>query len=224
MVVHETLERIRLAANRACSNYAGLPVVEAYGAMSVLVVVPEDTRKAIGDVEVVAETIMSDPTTLCTGYARLSDWFASNGEVWTEDEEWTLLFDVRREACTFSSEEIAEHRAENIIEIDPTWKKGNDIVFMPIKKKFFDAIARNEKKFEWRDYCETWVRKIIAPHARFVKFQCGYAKNAPKMVWEIKDIRLAETDEEGGERFSPYDIPPMVTPEHIVIELGRRVL
>lgn len=218
MVRQEIIDKIKESATNACAAW-GTPIVNAHGAMSATILVPDGS-----DVDSVAERVRSDLDGVCTEWVLLSDWFAINEEDWTDEEERTILIDVDKAWCEFSQEEIAEHRKEHVIEIDPKWRDGSPIVFMPIKRKFFDAIARNEKKFEWRSYSETWVRKIIGPRAKYVKFQCGYEKNSPKMTWEIKDVRLADSEEEGGERYSPYDIPPMAEPQHIVIELGKRML
>lgn len=219
MIGHDALEKVRLASEEACKAAKDRPAVSVHGAMSALVLLPDGL-----DAETVAEDIFSRLEGVATDYIMLSEWYDINGECWTEEEARTILLDVRKDMCEFSKEEIAAHRKEHVIEIDPKWKNGSEIVYMPIKREFFNAIARNEKKFEWRNYCETWVKKIIGPRAKFITFQNGYAKNAPKMVWRIKDVKLADSAEEGTERYSPYDIPPMAEPRYIVIELGSREL
>lgn len=219
MVKLDTIERLQKIADAACSSYGvnGATLIAEQGPKSLLVIIPDcefvgDIAEAIGGDDVIEDAVF------------LSEWYEANGEPYTEVETRTLIVDVRKDCCEFTQDEIAAHRKENIIELDPKWRNGSEIVFMPITKKFFNAIAQNKKKFEWRDYCETWVKKIIGAHAKYVKFQCGYTKNAPKMLWEIKEVKLADSDDEGGERYSPYDIPPMAEPQHIVIELGNRVL
>jgi hypothetical protein len=45
------------------------------------------------------------------------------------------------------------------------------ILHLTLKKKWFDMIASGEKKEEYREVKEYWVRRLISNH-----FQCAYAK------------------------------------------------
>lgn len=65
------------------------------------------------------------------------------------------------------------------------------ILYLTIKKKWFDLIAEGKKKEEYRDIKKYWVRRLYN-HYYYVKtfdeihFRNGYRKDSPFMRVEFK--------------------------------------
>ena len=56
------------------------------------------------------------------------------------------------------------------------------ILFMTIKKKWFDEIKAGIKKIEHREYKKYWTRRLVDREYDLITFQNGYAKNAPRIT------------------------------------------
>lgn len=72
---------------------------------------------------------------------------------------------------------------------------------LTLKKKWFDMIASGEKKEEYREITDYWIRRLhkfgSAADDDFkdfdvVRFRNGYAKNAPVMVVECLGIEVCQ--------------------------------
>jgi len=82
------------------------------------------------------------------------------------------------------------------------------ILHLTIKKKFFDMIASGEKKEEYREIKDYWIRRLQAEmihesdwdvdtslktkHFDIIEFKNGYGKNAPAMFVEFKGVEIGE--------------------------------
>jgi len=78
------------------------------------------------------------------------------------------------------------------------------ILHLTLKKKWFDMIASGEKTEEYRElkpywgqrFCSHWCKaekvKCDPPFKRFdvIRFQNGYAKDAPTFDIELKEIEI----------------------------------
>lgn len=77
-------------------------------------------------------------------------------------------------------------------------------LFLILKKEWFLEILNGTKKEEYRDFTEFYISRLgvfdddgeLIDTQKFdtVKFQLGYAKNAPVMILECKEV-LIEVDE-----------------------------
>jgi hypothetical protein len=61
------------------------------------------------------------------------------------------------------------------------------ILYLPIKKKWFDMIASGEKKEEYRK-CKPYWDKRLRTSPDVVCLRNGYGKNAPTMYFKITSI------------------------------------
>lgn len=78
--------------------------------------------------------------------------------------------------------------------------KKDGILNLPLTKHWFDEIKSGRKTHEYREARDYWNRILSADYEarhnyddrpiqyHLVRFQLGYQKNAPKMIFEIKDI------------------------------------
>lgn len=69
------------------------------------------------------------------------------------------------------------------------------ILHLTLKKEYFDAIARGEKKVEYRNYNIYWKKRLMEKHIYYrrfdeVWFRNGYSKNSPFMRVEWKGIDI----------------------------------
>lgn len=88
------------------------------------------------------------------------------------------------------------------------------VLHLTLKKKWFDMIEAGEKKEEYREVKAYWLNRIkTADQFTHVSFTHGYARDARRMVFEIKNISCREGRPEWG-----ADPGRM----HFVIELGER--
>lgn len=209
-------ERIR---HGAASKDIGDAIVEQYGPFTAKVVMPSEMDEEAMDE--LSDMLDGLPVTRSPGVI-LSVIRECDGDEPTEEDMRTFVFDVKREFCTFSGEEIRRHREQNVIEIDPAWAKGRDSVFMTLARQPFREILEGSKKIEYREYKEYWVKKLIAPRAKFVTFQNGYRPGAEQMTFAVDHIDLLDEDEETS--YSPWNIPPMSTPDLIRVHLGKRMI
>jgi len=64
------------------------------------------------------------------------------------------------------------------------------ILHLTLKKKWFDMIASGEKREEYRELKDYWERRIENKTFDAIQFRNGYAKNAPKLLIELKGIGI----------------------------------
>ena len=56
------------------------------------------------------------------------------------------------------------------------------ILHITIKKKWFDLIASGEKKEEYREIKDYWIRRLKNKTYDAILFRNGYSKNSPKLL------------------------------------------
>lgn len=74
------------------------------------------------------------------------------------------------------------------------------VLHLVLKKKWFDMIARGEKKEEYRKMCDHWKKRLttnneLHPESQcrnfdVVTFQHGYATDAPRITLECGEIAI----------------------------------
>lgn len=69
------------------------------------------------------------------------------------------------------------------------------ILFLTLKKQYFDQIKSGEKTSEFREYKPFWINRLMNEggsfrHYDLIKFQNGYHKNAPQLIVEFKGIKI----------------------------------
>lgn len=67
------------------------------------------------------------------------------------------------------------------------------ILHLTLKKKWFDQIANDFKKEEYRGIKPYWEKRFLEKNGEFKKFDIiifknGYSKNSPEMIVEFKGI------------------------------------
>jgi len=72
------------------------------------------------------------------------------------------------------------------------------ILHLTLKKKWFDMIASGEKKEEYREIKKYWIDRFEGNEYDVIKFRHGYAKNAPTMIVELKNIFIGRGQSEWG--------------------------
>lgn len=96
------------------------------------------------------------------------------------------------------------------------------VLSLVLKKRWYDMIARGEKREEYRASTAYWTNRIFAwwfrsvgcPHV--VEFRCGYAANAPRLAFLCKE-GFGHFD---GARHPAWGEPAEI---HFAIYLGERV-
>jgi hypothetical protein len=66
---------------------------------------------------------------------------------------------------------------------------GSDILHLNLKKKWFDEIARGEKRKEYREYKAYWKKRLEGRNYEAILFRNGYSSNAPEMLVEYRGLR-----------------------------------
>ena len=96
-------------------------------------------------------------------------------------------------------------------------KSKSEDGYLVLKGEFYDAIEAGEKKVEYRDFTEYNINRTIG--IKTVRFNRGYAKNAPQMQWKVDRIVLLD----GEDECDPYNVPEDFRPEAIAVHLGERI-
>lgn len=78
--------------------------------------------------------------------------------------------------------------------------KNTKELYLVLKKKWFLEILKGDKKEEYRDFTDYYIDRLgisdkdgeLIDTKKFetVRFQLGYAKNAPQMVVECKEVLI----------------------------------
>lgn len=74
---------------------------------------------------------------------------------------------------------------------------GKKILFLTLEKEFFDLIQSGQKDWEFRDYKEFFIKRLMNPDKTFktydyILFQNGYRKDARQMLVEFKGVRIVK--------------------------------
>ncbi len=93
--------------------------------------------------------------------------------------------------------------------------KDKKILYLILKKEFFNQIKSGEKTSEYRGYKPFWIKRLMNKDRSFktfdlVHFRNGYHKDAPTMLFEIKGINIIKRK---GNWFS--------TQKYFEIDLGQ---
>lgn len=69
------------------------------------------------------------------------------------------------------------------------------VLYLTLKKQYFDEIKAGKKTSEFRVYKESWIKRLTNPDGTFkhydlILFQNGYHTNAPQMLVEFKGIKI----------------------------------
>jgi hypothetical protein len=102
-----------------------------------------------------------------------------------------------------------------------------DTVVMPmtlqltLKKKWFDLIAKGEKRFEYREYKKHWMCRLLGRSGirnyDEIRFTNGYGKDKPFLRVEFEGAAIIEAEHcspENGELLDPEQ-------KYFVIGLGK---
>lgn len=89
------------------------------------------------------------------------------------------------------------------------------ILHLVLKHHWYDSIENGSKTHEYREYKYYWIKRLY-PLEQWgsVKFQRGYSKNPPKMLFKLKSIKLLDSGIE-----TDLHLPNKV----FDIELGERI-
>ncbi len=70
-----------------------------------------------------------------------------------------------------------------------------NILYLTLKKEFFDQIKKGEKSSEYREFKTYWIKRLMNDDGSFkqfdfVDFRNGYHKNAPEFRIEFLEIEI----------------------------------
>lgn len=78
--------------------------------------------------------------------------------------------------------------------------KNSDELYLVLQKKWFIEILKGEKKEEYRDFTDYYIDRlgvldkdgnlIDTKNYDTIRFQLGYAKNAPQIIVECKNVLI----------------------------------
>lgn len=83
-----------------------------------------------------------------------------------------------------------------------------------LKKKWYDMIASGEKKEEYREITDYWIKRISGKRYKFVTFYLGYAKNRPSMTFEMRTSLIGTGIPQWGAEIGK---------KYFVLRLGSRI-
>ena len=74
---------------------------------------------------------------------------------------------------------------------------GKKILFLTLEKEFFDLIQSGKKDWEYRDYKDFFIKRLMNPDKTFksydyILFQNGYRTNARQMLVEFKGVKIVK--------------------------------
>jgi len=72
------------------------------------------------------------------------------------------------------------------------------VLHLTLKKKWFDLIASGEKKEEYREVKQYWIKRLHNKEFDYVQFRNGYSKDSPIIRVEFICIRLHKGKKEWG--------------------------
>lgn len=65
---------------------------------------------------------------------------------------------------------------------------GKRVLYLTLKKKWFDMIASGVKREEYREMKPYWHKRLNNKSYDIIHFRNGYSKTAPVIVVELKEI------------------------------------
>jgi len=68
------------------------------------------------------------------------------------------------------------------------------VLELTLHREYFAAIAAGTKRTEYRKRKPYWTKRLVGRHYDVVRFRNGYAKNAPEMIVEFRDLRRSGPD------------------------------
>lgn len=87
-------------------------------------------------------------------------------------------------------------------------KEAKNELYLVLTKEWFDKILSGEKKEEYRDFTDFYIARLgvidkegdLVDTKKYdtIRFQLGYAPEAPKMIVKCEDV-LIEHDEDAGD-------------------------
>lgn len=89
--------------------------------------------------------------------------------------------------------------------------EGLSLLHLVLKFDWYDKIASGEKTVEYREPSEYWNSRLQNKHYDLVRFQRGYYKNPPSMIFEVEKISLW------------YGANDLNLPKVWAIKLGERI-
>ena len=80
------------------------------------------------------------------------------------------------------------------------------VLYLTLRKEFFDQIKSGEKTSEFREYKNHWIKRLMNQDGSFkaydlILFKNGYHSDAPQMLVEFKGIRINNSYSEWGSVF-----------------------
>jgi len=94
------------------------------------------------------------------------------------------------------------------------------ILRLTLKKEWFDLIKNGKKKFEYREYKQHWISRLLKDGTRNFKevhFINGYGKHMPSMRVEFTGMQILEGRNIEAENSEPVDVKK----KYFVIGLGE---
>jgi len=64
-----------------------------------------------------------------------------------------------------------------------------DILHLNLHREFFDAIAKRQKRIEYRQQSPYWRSRLEGRKYNAILFRNGYAKDGPEMLVEFRGLR-----------------------------------
>jgi ASC-1-like (ASCH) protein len=64
-----------------------------------------------------------------------------------------------------------------------------EILYLNLRREYFEAIARGKKRIEYRKRSPYWRKRLEGRKYDVILFRNGYARNAPEMVVEFGGLR-----------------------------------
>lgn len=89
--------------------------------------------------------------------------------------------------------------------------RGFRVLYLTLKKYWFDKILSGEKPEEYREIKPYWTKRLEDKTYDYVCFTNGYAKDSPWMIVEFHGITIGRGRPRWGAEFGEY---------YYVIELG----
>lgn len=65
---------------------------------------------------------------------------------------------------------------------------AGSVLHLTLKREWFDMIASGEKREEYREIKDYWIKRLSGKTYDFVHFRNGYSKGCPEMLVECKGI------------------------------------
>ncbi len=62
------------------------------------------------------------------------------------------------------------------------------VLHLTLKKRWFEMVASREKREEYREIKPYWTVRLVNKKYDAVQFTNGYSKNAPRVMFALKDI------------------------------------